>query len=586
MYHQLYVSPCSPSLLPTQTSPVMGVPPLQHSAGVYGSPYHHHPGPHANLPSQISNQYYPVCSVLTVPTSPVLNANHPGLLPGVGSHHYYNNTHGPTANSAHHSLTAKRVNVVSSHKSRSSHTGQRKRPQFRQKCTSSAQTRMSRVDSTSHKHGHNHMHSDSIPQPNSSSESEYEARPSRSVTSRSRPPHHCSSQFDADVSESSTGTPSGADSDVPGHDSGADSHVDLSNRSVFGSSDVPSDVSSCESNVYCRDVEKSVVQRLRDVPTLPCSVSGITPASDSAPCAGVHLQPACMLSSSRKSAASHNNNNGSGAVSVTHRKVNKPEYLPYSVIKPLYGPKSWDKVLPAGGYVANPPGSPAEDSDQTLSSVDTSGLSPYISGWSHSSDSDSNTRIIPSQRADYPPPAPVIASNVCLLCRRTSQGAYRHTWGENVSPSNRSDSCTVPLLSDTSRLDPTDGPPSEPQDRSPLLPPVLSAHRSDRLLANNSHTRVHLDQHPPYPPFTQAPSTGQQPQVWEHMQTLTKAAGVSDAGPSRGALGSTCSFYCYPSNQQSSSASSSPMHLQRLQESSQVEAQRRNLVLQSRTVGQ
>ena len=347
---------------------------------------------------------------------------------------------------------------------------------------------------------------------NSSSESDQEKRTTQTLSSQSHLVHYASSYCDADVSENSTGM----ESDGPCMGSGG-SQVNLSTRSVFGSSDVPSDVSSCDSNVYGMGDAHQDISREVTHPVL--------------------LKPACMKLTTSK----HKAQPGS-----------------YSVIK---GSNAMHSRLVRHGTPE------AEDSDQTLSSVDTGGISPNISGWSSNSGSDSSMQNSTSQG-----PVAVVpgsnSSNFCSLCQRRSSrmdGAAFQT--QPILPLTGRSEMFLPspalhpelLRSRNSAIQVLHGRPPE----------IFHAfcHSSFDFIQNTSShvydAQVNMESSgQPYvkelcPPERQencwnslpasCPIPVHQDSCYIPKETLSKA-------------GSTCSFYCYPSNQQSSSASSSPLH--------------------------
>lgn len=183
---------------------------------------------------------------------------------------------------------------------------------------------------------------------------------------------YAGSHCDADVSGFSTGV-SGPDSDSVLDNSMDLSCQDISNSSIFGSSDAPADLSGSEQG----EQERS-----------PNAVSPLLPP--------VTLQPTCVQN---RRSAKHG-----------HHPYNKARFysnLPSSVIpnvdcreKDLLSkvvpvasscskPKPWKTPTQSNLVISSSAGG-AAGSETSLSSVSTAGMSPFVSDWASGSGSDTN----------------------------------------------------------------------------------------------------------------------------------------------------------------------------------------------------
>lgn len=183
------------------------------------------------------------------------------------------------------------------------------------------------------------------------------------------------------------GEGAGGDSDSCSCGHLSSSNVDCSNRSTIGSSDIPSDVSSFDSNIYrCRTPEE----------TGHTQNEGKGPPSPKLP--PTHLKPACVSGRIRtRTHSSHYKRkiDLQGAFlrhschgdSFKHGSVEA--MLPPPLKSKLKQPKKMENIHPT-----------VLSSDNSISSIDTTGMSPIVSDWCPSSGSESNDQLCSNGMCD------------------------------------------------------------------------------------------------------------------------------------------------------------------------------------------
>ncbi len=188
-----------------------------------------------------------------------------------------------------------------------------------------------------------------------------------------------------------------SDTTSPDSDGCSCGRVDNSNQSTFGSSDLPSDVSSYDSNVYRSrsPVETGHTQN---------EGKGPPPFPATRP---FHLKPTCVVRTRTKPYPKHDSHRHSCHGNLT----NLEPYL-------------CDKASSKHTFVANPaenrlsqptsglhhnfthnisiPHDSPNSSDFSISSLDTTGISPLVSDWGPSSGSDSNNETACSCKTKPP----------------------------------------------------------------------------------------------------------------------------------------------------------------------------------------
>ena len=161
------------------------------------------------------------------------------------------------------------------------------------------------------------------------------------------------------------------------------SNIDCSNRSTVGSSDVPSDVSSYDSNVYRRSRTPGEGGHTQN--------EGKGPPSPILP--PTHLKPSCVTTRVRTRTQHAHSRKRSDSHTLQNRHSCHSTPNPVEVAKTVAPP-----MLKARHHrVTTKPAESAEvspiSSDQSISSLNTSGMSPIVSDWCQSSSSDSCEQI-------------------------------------------------------------------------------------------------------------------------------------------------------------------------------------------------
>ena len=216
------------------------------------------------------------------------------------------------------------------------------------------------------------------------------------------------------------------------------SNIDCSNRSTLGSSDLPSDVSSFDSNAYrCRTPDPDP-GKPADKPSLPLTLPP------------THLQPACVSIRTSRSRTHHSlqRSRKQDIARDTLRHSCHGDVFKHGSVEAMLPPTLKSKLKQS--KKANIVHQSALSSDNSVSSLDTTGMSPIVSDWCPSSGSDESN------------------DQLCSHCQgKSSQGVGLNSLGDREESSSGS---------------------SDIEDQNELILPV-SASSNDKTVPTEGRTK-------------------------------------------------------------------------------------------------